>query len=85
MNVVQRDLDVPSSSVPKKYDRTSNVAEFRSRRHRPPPPPPQSNVGTEDIHVYICMYDSHCDIVILVGLHVMLVVRKNYNIYMLKI
>ena len=27
--IIQRDLDVPSSSVPKKYDGTSNMAEFR--------------------------------------------------------
>ena len=30
MNNIQRDLDVPSSSVPKKYDGNSNMAEFRS-------------------------------------------------------
>ena len=29
------DLDVPSSSVPKKYDGTSNMAEFRSSSPTP--------------------------------------------------
>ena len=33
--LIQRDLDVPSSSVSKKYDGTSNMAEFRSSSPTP--------------------------------------------------
>ena len=33
--ILQRVLDVSSSSVPKKYDGTSNMAEFRSSRPTP--------------------------------------------------
>ena len=51
---IQRDLDVPSSSVPKKYDGTSNMAEFRSCFPNPPP----SCVGTEDIYIS----NSYCNV-----------------------
>ena len=67
---VERDLDVPSSSVPKKYDGTSNMAEFRSSR----PTPLQAMLETRIPYIS----NSHCHIVILVGLHV-LVVRTKYK------
>ena len=64
-----------SASVRKKYDGTSNMAEFRSRR--PTPSKQFWNRGYIYTYIYIC--NSHCNIVILVGLHV-LVVRAKYNI-----
>ena len=46
---IQRDLDVPSSSVPKKYDGNSNMAEFRSSS----PPPPFQAVLEPRIYIYL--------------------------------
>ena len=70
---IQRDLDVPSSSVPKKYGGTSNMAEFQSS----PPTPLQAVL---EPRIYIS--NSYCNNVVLV--HV-LVVRHNNNINMIQV
>ena len=65
ISIVQRDLDVPSSSVPKKYDRSLNMAEFRSSS----PTPLQAVL---ELRIYIS--NSYCNVIILV--HVLVVRTK---------
>ena len=62
---VQRDLDVPSSSVPKKYDGTLNMAELWSSS----PTPFQAVLGPR---IYIS--NLYCNVIILV--HVLVVRTK---------
>ena len=64
---VQRDLDVPSSSVPKKYQGNSNMAEFRRSSSTP-------ILAVLEPRIYIS--NSYCTVIILV--HV-LVVRTKYQ------